>query len=115
MPEPGWITTARVTEVYDGDTITVEVKKEFKVRLLDCWAAEVRTKDKSEKQRGIEARDYLRGLIDGQDVILEIPTKHNGEVGKSISMSRVLGRVYTMEGQSVSESMVNAGHATAEP
>lgn len=110
-PEPGWTTTAEVTSVYDGDTVTVKVTKEFHVRLIDCWAAEVRTKDDGEKQRGIAARDYLRGLIDGRGVILEIPTRHNGDVGKSISMSRVLGRIY-LDGKDVSELMVQSGHAT---
>jgi len=113
MPEPGWTTAAEVTEVYDGDTVTVRVTKEFRVRLLGCWAAEVRTTDDDEKQRGIAARDHLRGLIDGKAVLLEIPTQHNGDVGKSISMSRVLGRLY-LDGENVSELMVESGHATRD-
>lgn len=113
MPEPGWTTAAEVIEVYDGDTVTVRVTKEFRVRLLDCWAAEVRTTDDEEKRRGIAARDYLRGLIDGKAVLLEIPTQQNGDVGKSISMSRVLGRLY-LDGENVSELMVESGHATRD-
>ncbi len=82
------------------------------MRLLDCWAPEVRTKDSEEKRKGMAAKNHLKGLINGEDVLMEVPTKHNGDVGKSISMSRVLGHIYTKAGDNVSELMIEAGHAT---
>ena len=31
-----------VLDVHDGDTVTVEVKRTLRIRLLDCWAPELR-------------------------------------------------------------------------
>ena len=44
-PEQNLTTSAVVEEVYDGDTVVVSIQKEIRVRMLDCWAPEVRTKD----------------------------------------------------------------------
>lgn len=110
-PQPGWVTTAKVIDVYDGDTVTVEIRKQLRVRLLDCWAPEVRTKDKSEKAAGIRSRDYLKGLIDQKDVILSVPARRR--IGDSFSFDRALGRIY-IEGQDVSVLQVEAGMATKE-
>ena len=109
-PRPGWVTPARVVRVYDGDTVIVEVKKRFHVRLLDCWAPEIRTRDDAEKARGIAARDYLAGLIDGRDVLVEVPAD-GLEVGKSFSFGRLLGRIY-LNDRDVGQAVVDAGHAT---
>lgn len=109
-PRPGWVTPAQVVRVYDGDTVVVEVTKRFHVRLLDCWAAEIRTRDQDEKARGLAARDYLRGLIDGREVLLEVPAD-GLEIGKSFSFGRVLGRIY-LDGRDVARQVVEAGHAT---
>ncbi len=113
-PRPGWVTTARVVSVYDGDTVVVEVTKRLRVRLIDTWAPEIRTRDLEAKRRGIAARDYLRGIIKpGQEVTLEIPTASNGDIGKSFTFSRVLGRIYA-GGDDVSKTMIEAGHATKD-
>ena len=109
-PRPGWVTPAEVVRVYDGDTVVVEVKKRFHVRLLDCWAPEVRTRDQAEKARGIAARDYLAELIDGREVLLEVPAD-GLEVGKSFSFGRLLGRIY-IDDRDVGQVLVDAGHAT---
>jgi len=108
-PQPGWVTEAKVIEVYDGDTVTVEIRKRLRVRLLNCWAPEVRTTDAEEKQRGIESRDYLRSLVDQKTVIVSIPAVE--EVGKSFSFDRALGAIY-LDGKDVSGLMVKAGKAT---
>lgn len=111
-PRPGWVTPARVVRVYDGDTVIVEVKKRFHVRLLDCWAPEIRTKDPAEKRQGILARDHLAALIDGREVILEVPAD-GLEIGKSFSFGRVLGQLY-IQGRPVNEMMIEAGRATKD-
>jgi micrococcal nuclease len=66
---------AKVTEVYDGDTCTVEVDlgmhtfiKNEKIRLNRINAPEVKG---PEKEKGIKARDFLREQILGKDIILE--------------------------------------------
>lgn len=110
-PQPGWVTTAKVVEVYDGDTVTVEVRKQFRVRLLDCWAPEVRTTDEAEKAEGLKSRDYLRGMIDQKEVILSVPMGE--DISKSFSFGRALGRIY-FDGKDISRAMVEAGYATKE-
>ena len=49
QPPLGLTAQCKVLDVYDGDTVTVEVRTIARVRLLDCWAPEVRTKDVAEK------------------------------------------------------------------
>lgn len=113
VPPIGWTTKARVVDVYDGDTITVEITRRVRVRLLDCWAPEVRTRNAAEKKRGFASRDHLRRLIKpGDAVTLHVPTYD--DVGKAWSFGRVLGRVYrTGATVDVSAEQVAAGHATA--
>ena len=111
-PVTGWTTHAKVVSVYDGDTITVEVTRRMRVRILDCWASEVRTRDKAEKARGIAAREHLRTLLPaGSGIVLQIP--NHTDIGKSFTFGRVLGQVWTVGGKlSIAEQMVAAGHAT---
>mgnify|MGYP001176067646 CR=1 FL=1 len=110
-PQPGWVTRAKVVEVYDGDTVTVEIRKRIRVRLLNCWAPEIRTTDEAEKAKGIAARDYLRKVLYQKDVILSVPAGE--EVGKSFSFDRALGLIY-IDDRSASELMVESGHATRD-
>lgn len=101
----------KITEVYDGDTITVEVTIPIKVRLLDCWAPEVTG---SEKEQGIISRDHLRKIALNQKGLLVVPI--NGTVysiGDLFSFNRILGRVLIGHPQrDLSEIQVEAGQAT---
>lgn len=99
-----------VVEVYDGDTMTVRVSVDLRVRLLDCWASEVKTKDDAEKAKGIAARDHLRSIApNGAKAQLTIPL--NGErLDDILTLGRVLGRV-SVGGKDLSEQQVKAGHA----
>jgi len=112
-PVTGWTTSATVVDVYDGDTLTVEVTRRMRVRLLDCWCSEVRTRDKAEKKKGIAAREHLKSILPvGSEVVLQIP--NSTDLGKSFSFGRVLGQVWDSPDsvESVAEKMVAAGHAT---
>ena len=66
---------AEVLSVYDGDTVTLMIDqgmKHFarvKVRLIGINTPEIRTKDLEEKERGYQAKDYLKS--DGF-VVLEL-------------------------------------------
>ncbi|MBI1937918.1 MAG: thermonuclease family protein [Ignavibacteriales bacterium] len=66
---------AHVTDVYDGDTCTVDIDlglhltvKGEKIRLHRINAPELKGND---KQNGIKARDFLREQILGKDIWLE--------------------------------------------
>lgn len=101
---------AKIVEVHDGDTITVEFKVEAKVRLLDCWAPELKTKE------GDAAKDFLSKFLPvGSDVLVKIP--FNGKLNESFSFGRVLGNVYKDtdgdgEVENLSNLMVKWGFAT---
>lgn len=108
-PLEGWTTKIYVVEVFDGDTITVEIRKRLKIRLLDCWAPETRTKDADEKKRGFAARDYMKSLAEGKEGVLFIPTED--DISKVFTFGRALGYVWIGD-TNLSEEMVKKGHAT---
>jgi endonuclease YncB( thermonuclease family) len=96
-----------VLDVHDGDTVTVEVRRTLRIRLLDCWAPELRDAG------GLEAKRYLETLIEGKDVTLQIDLEADGRFGDKMSFGRVLGRIL-VDGKDVSELMIEAGFATKE-
>ncbi len=110
-PQGSFRTKAKVVKVYDGDTVTVEIKYTLKVRLIDCWAEEIKDKDEEKKKLAIEARDYLSSLVKDKEVDLEIPI--NESISNSITLNRFLGRIY-VENQDVSSIMVEKGFAKKE-
>ncbi len=71
----GFRKIAKVLSVYDGDTITIAIEFENKIRqercrLIGIDTPEIRTKNLEEKKKGLEARDYLSNLILGK--IIEV-------------------------------------------
>ncbi len=82
--------TAKVIDVYDGDSITVivelddfDMRIKCKIRLLGINTPELRTKNKKEKELGKEARDYLRELILDKEVLVDIIKK--GKFGRHLA------------------------------
>ena len=77
---------AKIIEVYDGDTFTFEVDLGFsitvkeKIRLAGINTPEVRGKSKLE---GIMVRDYVRSIILGKEVIIQVFKK--GKFGRYIA------------------------------
>jgi endonuclease YncB( thermonuclease family) len=120
-PDPSWITRGRVIRVVDGDTVEVEIRRVLRVRLLDCWAPESRrdarlseSRQQESKAKGQASKAHLSALADGKEVILQIPLADDGDVSRSITMGRVLGRVWLLDHphESLSAMQVQAGHAT---
>jgi endonuclease YncB( thermonuclease family) len=111
-PPIGWTVPVRVIEVYDGDTVVVEITKRVRVRLLDCWAPEVRTKNPDEKAAGYASKDHLKEILpEGSSAVLHIPG--SVDVGRSITFGRFLGRIWRDgDRDDVSSQQVAAGHAT---
>ena len=97
--------------MYDADTITVRVTLDIRVRLLDCWAPEIRTKDKAEKKRGLESTHRMIELADGRHGVLVVPLSGVDRLDGVFTFGRLLGRVY-IDKQDISAIMVREGYAT---
>ncbi len=102
---------AHVLEVYDADTITVDIDlgletwvRGVKVRLYGINAPEVRGKERPE---GLISRDWLRDRILGKDIVLRTHKDKKGKYG------RWLGTVFSHEKEPVSlnDEMVSKGLA----
>lgn len=103
---------ARVTEVYDGDTITVDIDlglstwlRGERIRLSRINAPEVRGE---ERPQGLIAGAYLRDLINGKEVIIETIKDKKGKYG------RYIGEIWFQEGDkwtNANDLMVNSGNA----
>tara|TARA_Y100000114_G_C11735948_1_gene316141 strand:+ start:966 stop:1343 length:378 start_codon:yes stop_codon:yes gene_type:complete len=78
---------AYVKDVYDGDTITVDIflgfnvtMTDIKIRLIGIDTPEVRTKNLSEKEKGLATRDWLREKILDKKILLH--TSKRGKFGR---------------------------------
>ena len=98
---------ADVVSVYDGDTITTQIKLPFnlsklsKVRLAKIDTPEIRTRNKVEKVLGYKAKDRMIELC-GDKVWLE-----SLEGGKEDKYGRVLANLYTLDGIDIAETLIN--------
>ena len=109
-PEPGYTTRATVVNVLDGDTVDLRIEKTVRCRLLDCWAPEIKGK---EKPQGVRSKAYLNSLIGGKEVVLHVPGDDEGKIANDFTFGRALGRIY-LDGRDVSEQMVKSGYAMKE-
>ena len=95
-PPRGMTIDGTVVRVIDGDTIVVESRVQYHVRLLDCWAPESRTKDNAEKQRGLTAKSRMKTLAENKPVRVFLPA--TDDLTEMITMGRVLGRAWILNG-----------------
>jgi micrococcal nuclease len=98
---------AHIDSVYDGDTVTATIYLGFfvtvteKFRLLGINTPELKKGDN--RIAGAEARDYLKQLIEGKDVIMR--TEKSPE-----KYGRWLSTIF-LEGENINQKMIDAGHA----
>ena len=95
---------AVVVRVHDGDTVTLRVDFrdfDFPLRLASVDAPELST-----GSPGQEARDFLAGLIEGEEVLVKIDRFNRVE-----KYGRLLGEV-VLRGLNVGETMVFLGFAS---
>ena len=132
-PDPKLVVPCEIVEWHDGDTGTVRVTMDVRVRLLDCWAPEtkgrkltaVETKLSAEKQRAILdaiAAEKQWGLDSLASICKLAPVGTKGKLEISLAgversddlftLGRVLGRVWVND-QDLSVLQVTAGQATA--
>lgn len=103
---------ANVIDVYDGDTIRVDIDLGFnmslrnmKVRLAGIDTAEMKSKDAALKQRATEARDWLRAKCLGKDIFLE-------SLGLD-KYGRWLGRLHMPDGSCLNDLLITSGLAVS--
>lgn len=80
---------AKVTYVYDGDTITVDIDLGLKtwvhnekLRLSRINTPEVRG---DERESGLRSRDFLRELIDGKEIYIATEKDKKGKYGRYLA------------------------------
>jgi len=103
-----FIYVGKVVSAYDADTIRVDfdlgldvwVKKQI-IRLHGINAPELRG---AEKEAGYAARDFLREMILGKEVVIQTFKDKKGKYG------RWIGEIW-LNGVSVNKALVDAGHA----
>jgi len=67
-PGQGLSLPCKVVKVYDGDTVTVDVTIRCRVRLIDCWAPELRDPG------GKESQKHLAQIALDKNGTLQIPS-----------------------------------------
>ena len=102
---------AYVLDVYDGDTITIDINlglgvvlAKQKIRLYGINTPEIRGGTPEEKARGFAARDYLRAVILNKAIILETHKDKSGKYG------RLLGTIW-VDGVNVNALLIATEHA----
>ena len=110
---------AKITHVYDGDSITCDIDLGMgvwlhgqKIRLINIDAPEVRGEERIE---GIEARDHLRSLIyprvvNDETVLLRTHKDRRGKYGRWLA-EILVERDGVMV--NLNDEMVKDGHAEA--
>jgi endonuclease YncB( thermonuclease family) len=122
MPDLGWTTDGHVTDVHDGDTITVRVYRDFRVRLRDCWAPELEPIEQRRKwgknppdNTGAASHQHLQNLAEGYQVRVFVVGSPDDEFSDVTSMGRLVGDVYLLkDNTNLAAAQVAAGHATKE-
>lgn len=113
MDEQRYHYRAVIKSVYDGDTCTADIDlglhiwaHDEKLRLYGINAPELRG---DERPEGLKARDYLRSMIDGREVMIQTIKDKKGKYG------RYLARIWLKDEAGnwadVNKQMVDAGHA----
>jgi len=88
--------SAKVIKVYDGDTFTVEaypwpgLEAKASVRVNGVDTPEIRGKCDAEKQKAIEARDFVKDLILGETIFLQ-NVKHGKYAGRVVADVKLEG------------------------
>lgn len=104
---------AKVTDVYDGDTITVNIDLGLKtwvmsekIRLYRINAPELRG---DERKEGLKSRNFLRRHILDKDIILQTIKDKKGKYGRYLGEIILVGEDETQT--NINDLMVTKGYA----
>ena len=87
-----------VVDVYDGDTITIDINdRHVRIRLAGIDAPELNAKTQKEKNEAIQSRDYLESLLLDKEIIVLFEKSdttldgiHRGAFGRPIAYIFIL-------------------------
>ncbi len=100
---------AVINEVHDGDTLSVSFDFAARVRLIDCWAPELKSGEPGKASKA----NLIKLTSKQQRCMVEIPL--HDDLGKSTSLGRILGRVTVIGHDSdLSTQQVEGGFATSK-
>lgn len=109
VPQP-FVYRAEVTSVYDGDSLRavldmgLSVRMKASCRLYGIDTPELRSRVSGEKEAAQKARDFVKGLVMGQVVVIE-------SIEKPDKYGRLLVRVWTQDGVCVNDRLLEEGMA----
>ena len=114
--QPARLNVGIVTRVYDGDTVTCDldigfgvILKSAKLRLKGIDTPELRGTYGITKKRAYAARDYLRDLILGKDVLVE--THGKGKYGRWLATIYYQSTDRPNKVVDINQHMIRKGHA----
>jgi len=103
-PEPGWTTEVDYIRPVDADTIEVEIRRRFNVRLKDIDAPERWT------LLGKEAIEFVdQELCNAERIIVRIPTNNPIKLMDMNSFERVVGEIF-VDNDNLSELLKAHGY-----
>lgn len=110
---------AHVTDVYDGDTITVDIdmgmglwQHDVRIRLWRVDTSELRGDD---REQGLAARDFVRSLVMDRDILLRTILDKRGQ-DRTGKYGRLLGEVLVEDNSgrmlNLNQLLLDKGFAT---
>lgn len=97
-PLPAIAYGEKVTQVYDGDTITIGQSEKVRLMCIDTPEIRKNSHGRADTESALKSRDYLRSLILGQEVVV-------ARYGKDF-FKRTLARIYLKDGREVNQIMI---------
>lgn len=120
-PPYGLCVPVRLSRVVDGDTVELRLydpvakqdgMHKFRVRLIDCWAPEIKGPERARGQASAEFLTELLGKGADEGLTLWVELKGGMDIVRLLTtMGRVLGRLFVGD-EEVSPIMVRQGYAT---
>lgn len=120
QPGLGWVTPAHIEKEYDGDSLTVSVKRVLTIRLVDDeiyydtpetgW----RAKTDEERLHAADANAYLHHLLYNSDgteknIVIYIPTDGSGVFKDTLVIGGRFKTQIWADGVDVVDEMIKAG------
>lgn len=90
--EPGLLIPVNYVRAVDGDTIEVEIRRRFNVRLRDIDVAETNT------VQGTKATEFVDTILEfANDILVFIPTNHPEKLMDFNSFERIVGDIWVKD------------------